>query len=246
MISFIHLQLRIISSLCIALPVLTSRVRNKARCVSPRGSFLWMWGTMQGLTWETSTPKSKQQQPTSNQRWGSFLKSLPVENLSPAAIVCPFLELRPFTVFTHFLSVKGCLAFTLLFLTLALSAFAVLLIKIANWMDLYNKCLKFSENPKSGSQVCEGLVTPLAIALACPGPYSVSTERRFKYYANCEISYQLVEAPSDSQTRWLHCTVVDVTGTCWKFLVLLLLCCFQVWVRPMVVIGKWLTGCFYL
>lgn len=54
-------------------------------------------------------------------------------------------------------------------------------------MDLYNKCLKFSENPKSGSQVCEGLVTPLAIALACPGPYSVSTERRFKYYANCEI-----------------------------------------------------------
>lgn len=25
-------------------------------------------------------------------------------------------------------------------------------------MALYNKCLKFSENPKSGSQVCKGLV----------------------------------------------------------------------------------------
>lgn len=55
-------------------------------------------------------------------------------------------------------------------------------------MALYNKCLKFSENPKSGSQVCKGLVTPLAIALACPGSYSLSTERRFEYYANCEIS----------------------------------------------------------
>lgn len=50
MISFIHLQLRIINSLCITLPVLTSRVRNRARCVSLQGSFLWGWDTVQGLT----------------------------------------------------------------------------------------------------------------------------------------------------------------------------------------------------
>lgn len=55
-------------------------------------------------------------------------------------------------------------------------------------MDSYNKCLKFPENPKSGSQVCKGLVTPLATALACPGSYFLSTERRFEYCANCEIS----------------------------------------------------------
>lgn len=45
MISFIHLQLRIINSLCITLPVLTSRVRNKARCISPQASISWGWGT---------------------------------------------------------------------------------------------------------------------------------------------------------------------------------------------------------
>lgn len=44
-------------------------------------------------------------------------------------------------------------------------------------MDLYNKCLKFSENPKSGNQVYQGLATPPAIALARPGSYSPSTER---------------------------------------------------------------------
>lgn len=55
-------------------------------------------------------------------------------------------------------------------------------------MDLYNKCLKFSENPKSGNQVYQGLVAPLAIALACPRSDSPSTERRVEYYANCEIS----------------------------------------------------------
>lgn len=110
MISFIHLQLRIISSLYITLPVLTSRIRNKARCVSPQGAFFMGMGHCAGT--DLRPPKSKQQRPTSNQRSGLFIKSLPVENLSPAAIVCPFLEPRPFyCLFTHFLSVKGCLAF---------------------------------------------------------------------------------------------------------------------------------------
>lgn len=107
--SFIHLQLRIISSLCIALPVLTSRVRNKARCVSPQGSFLWVWGTVWGLTWG---PKSKQQQLTSIRCVCARVKSLPAESLSPAAVVWSFLEPRTlYCLFTHFLSVKGCLAF---------------------------------------------------------------------------------------------------------------------------------------
>lgn len=73
-------------------------------------------------------------------------------------------------------------------------------------MDLYNKCLKFSENPKSGNQVYQGLVTPPAIALARPGSYSPSTERGFKYYANCEISigwWRLLQTkPVDYIVMW--------------------------------------------
>lgn len=135
---------------------------------------LYHWGgaPVWGLTWKP--PKSKQQQLASNQRWGSFIKSLPVENLSPPAIVCLFLEPGPLCFHSLPFCERLLSFFTLLFLTLALSAFAILLIKIANWMDVYNKCLKFSENPKSGSQVWEGLVSKL---LACCGSYFLSIER---------------------------------------------------------------------
>lgn len=137
MISFIHLQLRINSGLCITLPVLTSRVRNKARYFSPQASVSWGWSTCVRTDMEIKAAAA------SNQRWGSFIKSLPVENLSPTSHRVSLPGARP-PVFHSLPFCERLLSFfTLLFLTLALSAFAVLLIKIANWMDVYNKCLKF-------------------------------------------------------------------------------------------------------
>lgn len=107
MISFIHLQLRLISSLCVTLPVLTSRVGNKARCVSPRGSFCGVGHCARA----DLRPQIKATAAHFSQV-RACVKSLPVESLSPAAMVWSFLEPRPpYCLFTHFLSVKGCLAF---------------------------------------------------------------------------------------------------------------------------------------
>lgn len=78
--------------------------------------------------------------------------------------------------------------------------------------------------------------------MACPGSYFLSIERRFKYYANCEISiswwrllqiakhidYFILWGRSDKGTRQEVSSVIAGAASSS--------------VRPMVVIGKWLTG----
>lgn len=120
--------------------------------------FYWGWGNL-CKDWNKTIPNQSSNNTVQIKKSRNiFFLSLLVDTCpSRQSSRFPSLYPHPFScihVSSHFLSVKSCLAFLKKVL---IFAFAVLCVKVADWMDVYTRCLKFSENPEWRDQVWRGL-----------------------------------------------------------------------------------------
>lgn len=76
-------------------------------------------------------------------------------------------------------------------------------------MDMYIRCLKLSENPSKEIKCGVGSLASLSRTFSWPEVLNLDhrfhsiLKGEFEHCAYCEISYQLVGAPTGSQTSWL-------------------------------------------